>query len=188
MLIFVFGLIIFFGAHVFTTQRNARMALIGKLGERGYKGLYTLVSLTGFILFVYGWPDASVAPFYTPPYWLHHVTLALVPIAFIFLVAAYAPPSHLAAWAKHPMLLGVKIWAFAHLLSNGDTRSVILFGSFLAYAVFDRIAVKRRGGPVRGAGPWRNDALVVGIGVVAAAIFALWLHPVLIGVPVIAAR
>ena len=177
MTLFLLGLIVFFGAHLFTSiAREARAGLISKLGAGPYKGLYSLVTLAGFILIIVGWRSADAGVMYTPPDALRHVTYLLVPIAFILLAAAYLPAGKIAAVTKHPMLAGVKIWAFAHLLSNGEVRSVILFGSFLAYAVIARIAAKRRDAPVRAAGPVMNDLIAVIVGMAAAAIVALYAH------------
>ena len=129
MMIFILGLIIFFGAHFFTAlMRPQRDALIAKLGAMPFRGLYSLVSLAGFVLIILGWPNADATVLYSPPYFLRHVTFALMAISIILLVAAYAPAGRIAAAVKHPMLAGVKVWAFAHLLSNGEVRSVLLFG------------------------------------------------------------
>jgi len=182
---FWLGLAIFFGAHVFTMQRGARAGLVARLGEKPYKGLYSLVALAGFVLIILGWPSASADALYVTPYWLRHVAFLLVPIGFVLLAAAYVPSGRIAAAAKHPMLAAVKIWAFAHLLVNGEVRSVALFGAFLAYAVVDRIAVKRRGEPTPPPGPVRNDLIAVGVGVAASAATFLWFHPAVLGVPLI---
>lgn len=183
MTLFLFGLLIFFGAHLFTSiVRNARAGMISRLGGGPYKGLYSLVSLTGFILIIVGWRSASVDVLYASPAALRHVTFLLVPIAFILLAAAYLPAGKIAAVARHPMLAGVKIWAFAHLLSNGEVRSLLLFGSFLAYAVIARIAAKRRDAPVRAAGPVKNDFMAVIVGLAAAGVIALYAHRYVAGV------
>ena len=183
MTLFLLGLVIFFGAHLFTgLARGARAGLVAKLGEMPYKGLYSLVSLAGFVLIVIGWRTADASLVYAPPYWLRHVTYALMLIAFILLAAAYLPAGKIAGAAKHPMLAGVKIWAFAHLLSNGEVRSVILFGAFLAYGVIDRIAVKKRGEAGRPAGPVRNDVLTVIIGAVLYALVLFYAHKYIAGV------
>lgn len=183
MLLFILGLIIFFGAHLFTAlARGARGAIISKLGEGPYKGLYSLVSLVGFILIIMGWRNADAGILYTTPLWTRHVAYALVLVAFISLAAAYLPAGRIAAMTKHPMLAGVKIWAFGHLLVNGEVRSVILFSAFLAYAVIDRIAVKRRDAPVRVAGPIKNDIIAIAVGAAAYAAVAFYLHRYIAGV------
>lgn len=182
-MVFILGLLIFFGAHLFTAfARGARASLIAKLGEGPYKGLYSLVSLAGFVLIIIGWRTADAGLLYVAPGWARHITYALVLIAFILLAAAYLPAGRIAAAAKHPMLAGVKIWALAHLLVNGEIRSVILFGAFLAYAAIDRIAVKKRGETGRAAGPVSNDIIALAIGAVAFAAVAFWGHRYIAGV------
>lgn len=183
MALFIAGLIIFFGAHLFSAlARGARGALISKLGEGPYKGLYSLVSLAGFVLIILGWRGADASVIYATPLWMRHVTYLLVLVAFILLAAAYLPAGRIAAAAKHPMLAGVKIWALAHLLVNGEVRSILLFGAFLAYGVIDRIAVKRRDAPVRAAGPVMNDVIAIGAGLAGYAAVAFYLHRYIAGV------
>jgi uncharacterized membrane protein len=183
MTLFLLGLALFFGAHLWTAfARKGRERLIGKLGAGPYKGLYSLVSIAGFAMIVVGWRGADASVLYTPPDWGRHVAYLLVLVALILLAAAYLPKGKIAAAAKHPMLAGVKVWAFAHLLANGEVRSAILFGAFLAYGVVDRIAVKRRGEPTPAAGPVVNDAIVVAIGAVAWAAIYFFLHPYIAGV------
>lgn len=185
MTLFILGLIIFFGAHLFTAlARGPREALVARIGAGPYKGLYSLVSIGGFALFVIGWPNADATVLYVTNFTMVHVAYGLMLIALILLASAYAPKGKIAAAVKHPMLAAVKVWAFAHLLVNGDVRSVILFGSFLAYAVIDRIAVKRRGEPVPPPGPFTNDLIAIVIGVAAWAAIFFWLHQYIAGVPV----
>lgn len=176
----------FFGAHFFSALfRGSRAAVIGKLGENGYKGVYSVVSLIGFVLIIVGWSDASVHGLYYPPPFMRHIAYLLMLFSIILLVAAYAPAGKIAHTVKHPMLAGVKLWAFAHLLVNGEVRSVILFGAFLAFAVIDRIAVKRRDAPVRAAGPAMNDAIVIVIGLIAYAAILFYLHRFIAGVQLV---
>lgn len=185
MTLFVLGLIIFFATHVFTAAaRGPREALIARLGAGPYRGLYSLLSIVGFALIVIGWPKADATVLYAAPFWTVHIVYLLMLIALVLLASAYLPKGRIAAAVKHPMLAGVKVWAFAHLLVNGEVRSVLLFGAFLAYAVFDRIAVKRRGAPVPAAGPVANDAIAAAVGAAAWAAIFLWLHPYIAGVPV----
>jgi uncharacterized membrane protein len=148
MILMLVGLAIFMAAHVFTTMRERRGDLLVSLGEVRYKALYSIVSLFGFVLIVKGYGDyraGGMIPVWDPPRSLRHLVVLLMWPSFIFLVAAYAPAGKLKRMVKHPMLLAVKIWALAHLLANGDLGSMILLGAFLAYAVYDRIAVKKRG-------------------------------------------
>ena len=183
MALFVLGLIVFFLPHLFTPlMRRAREGLIGRLGAGGYKGLYSIVSAVGLALIIVGWPGANRTVLYVLPYWAEHIAYALTLGALILLAAAYLPKGRIAAIAKHPMLAGVKLWAFAHLLVNGDVRSVLLFGSFLAYGVLDRVMVKRRGAPVAAAGPIVNDLIAVAVGGAVWAAIYFHLHPLIAGV------
>ena len=191
MLYFILGLVIFFGAHLFTTFRSREPGkdIKVRLGYGPYMGLYSLVSLAGFVLICWGFGatrDAGIL--YVAPSWGRHVNLALMLPALILLVASQLPTGAIKKAAKHPMLVAVKLWAFGHLLANGELNSVILFGSFLAYAVIDRIAVKKRGdnGPGKEAATsvvWDIGAVLVGLGLYMAIL--MWLHPILFGVAVI---
>ena len=126
MTLFILGLIIFFGAHLFTASaRGAREALIGRLGAGPYKGLYSLVSIAGFVLIIMGWPKADGTVLFVSPYWMIHVVYLLMLVSLALLASAYLPKGRIAPAVKHPMLASVKIWAFAHLLVNGDVRSLI---------------------------------------------------------------
>ncbi|WP_029030406.1 NnrU family protein [Salinarimonas rosea] len=198
MLILILGLVLFLGTHAFTMARGPRARLVERLGENSYKVAYSVASLVGIVLVSIGYGEARYDPanvqIWYPPTWLAHVALLLMIFAFILFVATYLP-GHIKARAKHPMLAAIKIWALAHLLANGDLASLILFVSFLAWAVAARISLKRR--PVSPLAParaataapagWRNDAIAVTVGLVAYVAFAFWLHPILIGVPVVGA-
>ncbi len=187
MALLILGLILFLGIHVFSTLRESRAALIQRLGEGPYKGLYSVVSAVGLVLIVWGFAryrDTAYLQVWNPPHWLHPFVLALMWFSFVALVAAYAPAGWIKGRLHHPMLVGIKSWALAHLLANGDLGALILFGAFLAWAVYDRVAVKRRGDA--GAAP---SAFAIGDGialVVGSAAYAamFWLHPLLIGVPI----
>ncbi|WP_112663620.1 NnrU family protein [Microvirga flavescens] len=189
MTLLVLGLVVFLGIHAFTMARGARARLIAAIGEGPYKGLYSVVSLIGLALIIVGfgqYRQAGYIPVWEPPVWTRHLALLLVWIAFICLASAYFP-GRIKARLKHPMLASVKIWAFAHLLANGDLGSILLFGSLLAWAVIARISAKNRtdvAAPVEPRG-FGNDALAVAVGTVAYVVFAVWLHPWLIGVPVL---
>lgn len=195
MTILVLGLIIFIGAHSFTMAREPRARAIARLGEGPYKGLYSLVSLLGLVLIIWGFGAYRAEGYiqvWNPPVWTRHLSLLLVWPAFVAFAAAYLP-GRIKGALKHPMLAGLKIWALAHLLANGDLGSILLFGSILAWAVVARISVKRRdvaaqhGGTAAPAG-WRNDILAVVIGTAIYLAFVFWLHPWLIGVPVLPMR
>lgn len=191
MIYLILGLVIFFGAHLFTTfrSREAGRDIKVKLGYGPYMGLYSLVSIIGFVLICYGYGAARGAGvLYTAPSWGRHVNMLLMLPALILLVASQLPTGAIKKATKHPMLVAVKLWAFGHLLANGELNSVILFTVFLAYAVIDRIAVKKRGdlGPAKAApSSLLADvgSVLIGTGLYVA--FVLWLHQVLIGVPII---
>jgi uncharacterized membrane protein len=187
MTILIAGLVLFFAAHTLTTARAARAAAMGRIGEGPYKGLYSLVSAAGLVLMVWGFAhyrNAGYIVVWDPPAWLHPIALVLMWFSFVALAAAYSPAGKIKGLLHHPMLAGVKAWALAHLLVNGDLGSIILFGAFLAWAVYDRVAVKRRGdagAPPSGFAVGDAIALVVGSAAYAA---MFWLHPLLIGVPI----
>ena len=194
MTLLVLGLVLFIGTHSFTMARGPRAALIARLGERPYKGLYSLLALAGIVLIAIGfgqYRQGGAVPLWKPPVWTRHLALVLVWIAFVLFYSAYVPGriKHLAK--GHPMLLGIKIWAAAHLIANGDLGSILLFGAFLAWGVAARISVKRRdevrvhGGPAAPPRGWRNDARAIAMGTVLYVVFAIWLHPWLIGVHVL---
>lgn len=193
MTLLVLGLVLFLGIHAFTMARGRRAALIARVGEGPYKILYSVLSLAGIVLIAQGfglYRREAWIPLWDPPVWTRHLALLLVWAAFVAFAAAYLP-GRIRAALKHPMIAGVKIWALAHLLANGDLGSLLLFGSFLAWGVMARISMKRRGdevrqhgGPVAAPAGYRNDALALVIGTAAWFVFARYLHPILIGVPV----
>ncbi len=186
--IMILGLVIFLGGHLVTTMRERRAALIARLGENAYKGVYSLVSAVGIALIVYGFARYRAKGWielWSPPTWTKHLAALLVLFALIMLVSAYAR-GHIYMTLKHPMLAGVKLWALAHLLANGDLGSVILFGSVLAWAVIDRVSLKSRsdpGAPPIPVGGMRNDVIAVFGGVALYAVLGWWFHPNVIGVP-----
>jgi uncharacterized membrane protein len=186
----ILGLLLFFAAHVFTTKREARAQAVARLGEGSYKIIYSLVSLAGLALIIWGFAHYRATGWidvWYPPKALKHIALALMLPAVIMVVASYLR-GRIYTTLKHPMLAGVKLWATAHLLANGDLGSIILFGSFLGWAVFDRISLKRRGdagGPPIPVGGVTNDLLAVAIGIVVYLALAFAFHPVVIGVPVV---
>jgi uncharacterized membrane protein len=191
--VLIIGLVVFIGAHVFVTRRDARAALITRIGEWPYKGLFALVALLGIVLIVWGFGrylHAGYIQLWSPPTWMRHVTVALVWPAAILVTAAYIP-GDIKRTLKHPMLVGIKLWALAHLLSNGDLGGIILFGSILAWAVFDRITLKRRtdaGGPPIPVGGRRNDVIAIVVGTILYLALGLVFHPLFIGIPVFGGR
>jgi len=188
MTVLLLGLLIFLGAHsvrIFADDWRTRQ--IARLGEGAWKGIYSLVSVLGLVLIVWGYGIARAQPqlLWTPPVWGRHLGGLLNGIAFILLAAAYIPGNSIKAKVGHPMVLGVKIWAFAHLLANGTVNAVVLFGAFLAWAVADFVSAKRRdrkAGTVYPAGSLSRDGITVIAGLVAWAAFAFLLHGWLIGV------
>ena len=186
MSLLILGLIIFFGTHsISLVNRRWRDQRLMRLGEPAWKGLYSLVSLLGLGLICYGYGAARLAPLilYTPPLWLRHLAFALMLPVFPLMLAVYLP-GRLKAAARHPLLLATKLWASAHLLANGALAHVLLFGSFLLWAVADRIAVRGRGESPLVLGPkaMRNDVWAIGLGLLLYGIFIVWLHRLLIGV------
>ena len=187
MPLLIAGLVLFLGVHsVAIVAPSFRARAVHRVGESAWKGLYALISLVGFVLICYGFGLARQAPvvLYSPPIWLRHVALLIMLPVFPLVLAAYLP-GRIKAAAKHPMLAAVKFWAFAHLLANGSLADVLLFGGFLAWAVVDRISVKRRSTPqvLRTAppGPW-NDAIAVVLGLAIYALLIGWAHVRLFGV------
>lgn len=187
MTLLIFGLVLLLGIHSVSIGAPAwRDKQVARRGEGAWKGFYSVVSIASFVLLIYGYGLARQSPvvLYTPPTALRHIALLLMLPFFPLLFAAYLP-GRIKAAAKHPMLLAVKLWALAHLLANGTLHDVILFGAFLAWAVADRISVKRRSVArvVPGAPPSpMNDVIAIVGGLVAYAVFLLWAHGWLIGV------
>jgi uncharacterized membrane protein len=192
LLVMILGLALFFGVHTLTTQRELRARLIASTGEGGYKIGYALASAVGLALIVWGFARYRATGWidvWYPPTALKHITVALMLPAVILVVASYIR-GRIYTTLKHPMLTGIKLWAAAHLLANGDLGSIILFGSFLGWAVFDRISLKHRadsGAPPIPVGGPGNDLIAVAVGLVAYLALAFAFHPVVIGVPVVGA-
>ena len=184
----VLGLAVFLGAHsvrIFAEGWRARA--IARVGEQGWKGAYSLVSIAGFALLAWGYGQARQVPvvLYDPPLAMRHVASLLMVISFVLVAAAYVPGNHIKAALGHPMLAGVKLWAFAHLLSNGRLADVVLFGAFLAWAIADFIAARKRdraAGTRYPAGRGARTAVTVSAGIAAWVAFAFWAHLWLIGV------
>ncbi len=188
MMLLIAGLILFLGVHSTRVFANDwRTALIAKRGEGTWKGTYTVLSLAGFVMLVYGYGLARQSPvvLWTPPVAMRHVAALLTLVSFVMLAAAYVPRNSIKAKLRHPMVLGTKVWAFAHLLANGNLADVLLFGAFLVWAVLNFRAARQRDraqGIVYPAGTASGTAITVAAGVVAWLVFALWLHGLLIGV------
>ena len=188
MLPLIAGLLLFLGVHsVRMVADDWRSATMARLGEGAWKGLFSLASLAGLVLMVWGYGMTRADPvlLWNPPPWTRHVTTLLTIPAFILIAAAYVPRNHFKAAIGHPMVLGVKVWALAHLLSNGRLGDVLLFGAFLVWAVADFASARRRdraAGTPYAAGTLAGDAGAIGAGLAAWAAFALYLHVWLIGV------
>lgn len=193
MLLLLLGLVIFIGIHIVPTATEFRREIVARSGEGPYKGFFSIVSLVGFALIVYGYHKIQLNPgknpqLWQPPVWGRHATLALMLPVFPLLIATYLP-GRIAAAVRHPMITAVKFWALAHLFVRGDLASLLLFLGLLGWAVYDRITLKRREAAgsvtVKAAGPVVNDVIAIVGGLVLYAAFAKWGHPALIGVRVI---
>ncbi len=190
LFLLVVGLVLLFGVHLLTTMRERRAGLIARFGENGYKIIYSLLSAAGIALIAYGFARYRANEWvnlWSPPVGLRHFAVLLILPAMIMLVASYSR-GHIYTRLKHPMLVGVKLWAVAHLLANGDLGSIILFGAVLAWAVVDRISLKSRsdpGAPPIPVGGMRNDVIAIFGGIVLYAALGWWFHPYVIGIPVL---
>lgn len=189
----ILGLVIFLGCHIVTRLPGVRVRLVAKNGEKLYRALYSLVSLMGLALIAHGfgvYRASGMIPVWDPPRGMNHLTVVLMWISFVLLAATYLPGG-IKARTRHPMLTAVKVWAFAHLLANGDLGSILLFGSFLAWAVYARIALKHAAavemvpGAATLASSRRNDMLALLIGSAATLAFVMGVHKYLIGVAIL---
>ncbi|NTV88357.1 MAG: NnrU family protein [Burkholderiaceae bacterium] len=184
----ILGLVLFLGVHSVRIFANDwRTQVIAQRGEGAWKGLYSLLSILGFGLIVWGYGLARQQPvvLWLPPVAMRHIAALLTLFAFILLTAAYVPRNGIKAWLHHPMVLGVKVWAFAHLLANGNLADVVLFGAFLVWAALSFRAARGRdrvAGTVYPSGSLAATAITVVVGTVAWVVFTLWLHLMLIGV------
>jgi uncharacterized membrane protein len=184
----ILGLVLFLGVHsARIVAEGPRQAFIARRGEMAWKGLYTVVSLAGFALLVWGYGLARQQPvvLWATPVWLRHVAALLTLISFVLLAAAYVPGNGIKARVHHPMTVGVKVWAFAHLIANNTLADLLLFGGFLAWSIATFAAARRRdraNGVSYAAGSTMRTLVAVIVGVAAWVAFALWLHGPLIGV------
>lgn len=188
MTTFVLGLILFLGVHsTRIVAEGWRTGMLARLGEKRWKGLYTLVSLVGFVLLCWGYGQARLQPvvLWVPPVATRHVAALLMLVAFVMLVATYVPRNGIKARLRHPMVLSVKVWALAHLLANGNLADVVLFGAFLVWSVLCFRAARQRdraGAITYPPGTSAGTTITVVVGLVAWLVFAFWLHGLLIGV------
>ncbi|MBM3336132.1 MAG: NnrU family protein [Betaproteobacteria bacterium] len=188
MALLIAGLILFLGAH--STRVFAddwRTSMLERLGEKKWKGLITLLSIAGFVLLILGYDQArmTTVALWQPPLWARHLAIVLNLLAFVLLAAAYVPRNSIKAKIGHPMIAGVKIWALAHLLANGTLVDVLLFGTFLIWAVLDFRTSRRRdrmNATTYPSGALANTLLTLVVGLGAGAVFMLWLHARWVGV------
>ena len=187
MTLLIAGLLLFLGVHsVRIVADDFRTAQIARLGANGWKGLFVLLSIAGFTMIVWGFGLARQQPvlLWATPSWLRHAASLLTLVAFVLVTAAYVPGNAIKGRLHHPMVLGVKLWAFAHLIANNTLADLLLFGSFLLWAVLSFRAAKSRdraAGTVYPAGTTSGTVITVVIGVAAWAAFAFWAHAALIG-------
>ncbi|KVP71806.1 NnrU [Burkholderia ubonensis] len=188
MLVLILGLVIFLGVHSIRIVADGwRSATIARIGERGWKGGYAIASIVGFVLIVwgYGLARADASFLWVPPVGVRHLTGVLTALAFVLIAAAYVPGNRIKGLVGHPMLAGVMVWAVAHLLANGTLHAVVLFGAFFAWSLVDFLASRardRRDGVRYPAGNTSRNVVTLAVGLVAWAVFALFLHGWLIGV------
>ena len=187
MIFLVLGLLLFLSTHsvrIFAEDWRSRQ--LARLGEGRWKVLYSLTSLAGFILLVWGYGMTRAAPdVWTPPEWTHYLALPLTAVSFVLIAAANVKGTHIKAAVGHPMVLGVKVWALAHLLANGRPGDIVLFGSLLVWAIFNYRAARKRdrlAGVTYPAGPPTRDAIALMGGLIGWAVFVMFLHRWLIGV------
>lgn len=188
LLILVAGLMLFLGMHATRIPNDQRRSgMIARLGKNKYRTIYTVVSIVGLVLIVYGYGQARLEPIFvwSPPAATRHIAALLMLFSMILLAACYVPMNHLKAKLQHPMTLSVKLWAFAHLIANGTLADIILFGSFLVWAILTFKSARKRAVPMgfTGDGPTKvGTMMTVIVGVLAWLIFAAWLHVHLIGI------
>jgi len=193
MWILIVGLALFFAVHLVPTFPAVRARLVAITGARPYSALFALASAVGLVLIVLGYGKMQGLgrgnpQLWVPPSWARHVTMLLMLPALILLAAAYIP-SRIRTATRHPMLAAVALWAFGHLLVNGDLASVLLFGSFLAYAGYDIMSANQRAavGPLgRVQGGLVQDIVAISVGVALYALLLFWGHKILTGVPLVA--
>jgi uncharacterized membrane protein len=190
MSLLILGLVLFIGMHLVSTMTARRAALIGRLGEGGYKIVYSLVSALGLFLIVYGYARAPYLPIWDPPVWARHATFLLMLPVFPLLIASQLP-GRIKTVIAHPMLLAVKLWAIAHLLTKGTAAAMLMYAALLAWAIYDLISVKQReraGLVTIKTGPLRNDVIAVLLGLAIYLVMINFGHWKLIGTPILPAN
>lgn len=188
MTLLILGLILFLGMHSVRIFADGwRSAQIARRGAGAWKGMYTAVSIVGFGLILWGYGQARLQPvvLWTPQLWARHFAALLMLFSFILLVAAYVPQNGIKSWLHHPMVLSVKVWALAHLMANHTLADLLLFGSFLVWAVLDFRSARQRdraANTVYPRGTVAGTLTAVVVGVLVWALFAFWAHAWLFGV------
>jgi len=186
--ILILGMIVFLGMHSIRIFADGwRSTAIERLGAGPWKGIYSVTSVAGFVLIVWGFSQAREHPasVWSPPFGLNYAGAALNLLAFILFVAAYVPRNSIKAGVHHPMVLSVIVWAIAHLMDNGNLADIVLFGGFLAWAVASIISARRRDRiavTIYAAGNMAGTLATIAIGLAAYAVFVLWLHRIVVGV------
>ncbi len=184
----ILGLLMFLGMHSARILAEGwRSQVIERKGAGAWKGMYTLVSLAGFGLIIWGYGQTRMAPqlLWASPLWTRHLAALLMLLAMVLLVAAYVPRNGIKARVHHPMVLSVKLWALAHLLANNTLADLLLFGSFLLWSVLDFRSARQRdrtAGTVYAAGSWAGTLATLVIGAALWAVLAFWLHALAFGV------
>ena len=192
MLMLVIGLLLFIGVHLLPTMPDLRNGVVARFGEGTYKVAFSIVAAAALAVIVIGYQKVQLTPgknplIWQPPTWGRHATMALMLPVFPLLIAAYLP-GRITQAVRHPMVTAVKLWALAHLLVRGDAASMLLFGSLLAFAIYDRISLKQResiGLVAIKSGPMTNDIAAVLGGLVLYGLFVKWGHAALIGIKLI---
>ena len=185
MNLFVAGLALFVVLHLIPSVPPLRAALVARMGEMTYRGVFALVAVASLVMVVRGFSEASYEPLYSPPDWGRHAAMGVVPVALVLFAAANMP-THIRAAVRHPMLLGLLLWALAHLAANGDLRTVALFGTFAGFAVVAAVSAVARGKRPAVDKPPRLalDAAAVVSGLVVAGLLA-YFHGSLFGIPIL---
>ena len=182
MKLFIIGLVCFFGVHIVPIT-PAKPLLVNRLGEALYSGLFSLLALLGFIFIVYGFQTADTSALWSPFPYSRELAFVLMPIAVIFLMPGSGRTNFFQKF-KHPMFMGIFIWAFAHLLANGDLRSTLLFCSFALYCLVDMKFTKNISKIANISFPVKNDIIFIGLGV-SAYIFIVYFHQYIAGVRIL---
>ena len=186
MVLLVLGILLFAGVHfVPSLAPGLKASWLARLGENGYKGTFSVLLLASFALIITGWRSAQPEFLYTPSPALRHPAMGLLLIAFLLMVVS-SRSSRLSLMIRHPQLSGVTLWGIAHLLLNGDSRSLVLFGGMAVWAVLEMIAINRRDGAwVKGVAPsWGTELVNLIIAVVVVGV-VVYIHPWLSGMPVV---